>query len=337
LQPPCLFQLRETWSQQGQLCGDLADVTDIMAAESPHLYKPMTNKEDERVRCVSVLEAIGNTPLVRLARFAPDLDLWGKLECVNPGGSAKDRLARHLVLEAEARGLLKPGATLVEATAGNTGVSLALVAAVRGYRCVVVVPHGTSPEKQALARAYGAEVRVCTPDEDYIEKAEAVAREVGGFRPDQFRNPDNPAAHSTTTAQEILRDLDGQLDCLVAACGTGGTLAGIGRALRQRLPSLRIARVVPHGDAPDGESRIEGIAPDGPPPEFECPLLDAEIRVHDDEARAACRELARSEGLLVGGSSGAAAAGARRWAQPGQRVVVLLPDTGRNYLHELTT
>ncbi len=281
----------------------------------------------------SILEAIGRTPLVRLSRVGRDLgcELYGKVEACNPGGSSKDRLALHLVNMAERRGLLPAGGTILEASAGNTGVGLAMVAAVRGYRCVVVVPQATSPEKLAVLRALGAEVRECTPDEDYIELAERLAHERGAFRPDQFSNPDNPESHGSTTACEIWDDLDGRIDALVATCGTGGTLAGVGRVLRERNPALALVRVVP-GDE-QGETTIEGIAPDGPPASFGCPELDHQLRVSDEEAFAAARRLAREEALLVGGSAGAAFAGALRYARTaraGARVVVILPDTGRN-------
>ncbi|HEY7955776.1 MAG: PLP-dependent cysteine synthase family protein [Polyangia bacterium] len=286
----------------------------------------------------TILEAIGRTPLVRLARAGRELpiELYGKVESCNPGGSAKDRLALHLVNMAERRGLLQPGGTIVEASAGNTGVGLAMVAAVRGYHCVVVVPHGTSADKLAVVRALGAEVYECAPDEDYVESAERIAQSRRGFRPDQFHNPDNPESHALSTAREIWDDLDGRVDGLVAACGTGGTLAGIGRALRERNPQLALVRVVPGDEA--GESRIEGIAPDGPPASFACPELSAEVRVTDEEALAAAAKLARMEALLVGGSAGAAFAGALEWgrsARAGSRVVVILPDTVRNYVGSL--
>ena len=287
----------------------------------------------------SILDAIGRTPLVRLARIGRELpvELYGKVEACNPGGSSKDRLALHLCDMAERRGLLRAGGTIVEASAGNTGVGLAMVAAVRGYRCIVVVPHGTSPDKLAVVRALGAEIRVCAPEEDYVDVAEALARERRAFRPDQFHNPDNPESHGLTTAREIWEDLDGRVDALVAACGTGGTLAGVGRALRERNPSLHLVRVIPVGDE-GAESRLEGIAPDGPPASFACPELGAELRVRDGDALAAARRLAREEGILVGGSAGAALAGALAHAREltaGARIVVILPDTGRNYVGSL--
>jgi cystathionine beta-synthase len=287
----------------------------------------------------SILDAIGHTPLVRLSRIGRELpvELYGKVEACNPGGSSKDRLALHLCDMAEKRGLLRPGGTIVEASAGNTGVGLAMVAAVRGYHAIVVVPHGTSPDKLAVVRALGAEIRECAPDEDYVDVAEAMAQKLRAFRPDQFHNPDNPESHALTTAREIWDDLDGRVDVLVAACGTGGTLAGVGRALRERHPELSLLRVVPVGDD-GGESKLEGIAPEGPPASFMCPELGGEVRVTDADARAAMQRLAREEGILVGGSAGAALAGALQQAPKllrGARVVVILPDTGRNYVGSL--
>ncbi|HZS41199.1 MAG TPA: PLP-dependent cysteine synthase family protein [Polyangia bacterium] len=288
----------------------------------------------------TILDAIGRTPLVRLARVGRGLaaELYGKVESCNPGGSAKDRLALHLVDMAEKRGLLKPGGTIVEASAGNTGVGLAMVAAVRGYRCVVVVPHETSADKLAVVRALGAEVYECRASEDYVDVAERLARERRAFRPDQFHNPDNPESHGLTTAGEIWADLDGRVDALVAACGTGGTLSGIGRALRERHPALELVRVIPVSSHGDGESRIEGVAPDGPPASFACPEITREVRVSDDDAFGAAARLAREEAILVGGSAGAALAGALRYAADrpaGFRIVVILPDTGRNYVGSL--
>jgi cystathionine beta-synthase len=287
----------------------------------------------------SILDAIGHTPLVQLSRIARGLtvELFGKVEACNPGGSAKDRLALHLCDMAEKRGLLRPGGTIVEASAGNTGVGLSMVAAVRGYHSIVVVPNGTSPDKLAVVRALGAEIRECAPDEDYVEVAEAMARERRAFRPDQFHNPDNPESHELTTAREIWDDLDGRVDVLVAACGTGGTLAGVGRALRGKNPKLALVRVIPVADD-GGESKLEGIAPEGPPASFMCPELGAEIQVKDGDARAAMQRLAREEGILVGGSAGAALSGALAHARnlaAGTRVVVILPDTGRNYVGSL--
>ena len=316
-------------------------LTEISPADPPHpprLAHWRRVGESKPVLFQTILDAIGRTPLVRLARVGAGLpaELYGKVEACNPGGSAKDRLALHLANMAEKRGLLRPGGTIVEASAGNTGVGLAMIAAVRGYHCVVVVPHGTSADKLAVVRAFGAEVHECAPSEDYVEIAERIARERRAFRPDQFHNPDNPESHGLTTAAEIWDDLDGRVDALVAACGTGGTLSGIGRALRERNPALALVRVVP-GNA-HGESVIEGVAPEGPPASFACPELTCELHVSDEESFVAARRLAREEAILVGGSAGAAFAGALRYARearPGARIVVILPDTGRNYVGSL--
>jgi cysteine synthase len=286
----------------------------------------------------SILEAIGRTPLVRLSRFGRDLpvELYGKVEACNPGGSAKDRLAAHLIRMAEHRGLLAPGDFVIEASAGNTGVGLAMVSAVRGYRCMVVVPYGTSADKLAVVKALGAEIYECREDEDYEEAAEQLARAKKAFRPDQFHTPDNPEAHGQSTALELWDDLGGQIDALVSVCGTGGTLAGIGRTLRQKNPQVVLVRVLPVSSIAGEDSKIEGVAPEGPPPSFACPALDAEFEVNDEESFAAAARLARTEGILIGGSAGAALAGAIRYAQTkakkDAKVVVILPDTARNYL-----
>ena len=287
------------------------------------------------MRFASILDAIGDTPLVRLNRIGRgvEAEVWAKLEGHNPGGSAKDRLAIHLIDRAEASGELKAGDTVVEASAGNTGIGIALVAAVRGYHAVIVVPSGTSPQKLAVARAYGAEVRSCVGDEDYDEVATALGRQPGWFRPDQFVSLENPRAHGGSTADELWREMDGRIDAVVATSGTGGTLAGLGRALKARDARIVLVRAWPE-DEGGNESTLEGIASDGPPPSFECPIIDAEIRVHDDEARKMAARLAREEGLLVGDSSGAAVAAALRYVEGrgALRVVAILPDTGRNYL-----
>ena len=293
----------------------------------------------------SILDQIGRTPLVRLARIAPraDVELWAKLECLNPGGSAKDRAALAMVEAAEREGRLAAGGTIVEASAGNTGVALAMVAAARGYHCVIVVPEGTSAAKVGAMEAYGAEVRrvPCAGGEvsGCLASADQLAEEVAGaVRLDQFGNPANADAHFRGTGPEILDDvaaLGGRLDVLVAATGTGGTFAGAGRFLRGHYPQLGLLWVVPRACAEGGASRIEGLSEDGPPPEFTPPEADEQVLVDDADAFATARELARREALLVGPSSGAACWAALRAcekAKPGARIVVILPDTGRNYL-----
>jgi cysteine synthase len=300
---------------------------------------------DEMAAHSSILEQIGRTPLVRLRRTIPrdDVELWAKLECLNPGGSAKDRAALAMVDAAEREGQLVAGGTIVEASAGNTGVALAMVAAARGYRCVIVVPEGTSAAKVGAMEAYGAEVRRVSCEGGEVggcfASADAVAQELpGAVRLDQFDNPANAEAHFRGTGPEILDDLraiGGRLDALVAATGTGGTFAGAGRFLRGHYPSLELVWVVPRACADGGSSRIEGLSEDGPPPEFAPPQPDEQVLVDDADAFATARELARREGLLVGPSSGAAVWGALRVcerARAGARIVVILPDTGRNYL-----
>jgi len=299
------------------------------------------------MRMDSILDAIGGTPLVRLRRVIPPggAEVWVKLESFNPGGSAKDRPARAMIEDAERRGLIQPGALVVEPTGGNTGVGLALVAAVKGYRCLLVCPRGTSAEKIALMRAFGAEVVEARPDVDpadpegYIGLAERIAAERGAFHPDQFTNPANPAAHVAATAEEILRDLEGRLDAFVACVGSGGTISGVGRALRARLPRLRLVRVAPHSESGAAgvarqPTKVEGVSAFEPAEEFACPGHEV-ADVLDGEAFATAKRLAREEGLLVGASSGAAVAAALRVAgelPAGARVVALCADTGRNYL-----
>jgi len=265
---------------------------------------------------------------------------------LNPGGSSKDRIGLKMVEAAEQTGQLRPGGTLIEATAGNTGVGLALVAAVKGYRCIFVMPDKMSEEKRALLRAYGAEV-VITPTsvppdspESYNGVADRLAREIpGAFRPQQFANPLNPEAHYQTTGPEIWRDAEGHVDVLVAGMGTGGTISGTGRYLKEQNPKLTVVGADPEGsvlsgDAPHGYL-VEGIGEDFVPRIFNRQVIDEMVRVSDAESFAMARRLAREEGLLVGGSAGTATAAAVKYAQrltPGQTIVVILPDTGRNYL-----
>jgi cystathionine beta-synthase len=295
----------------------------------------------------SILEAIGRTPLVRLRRAAAGLpaEIWGKVESANPGGSTKDRAALAMIEAAEREGRLKPGALVVEPTGGNTGVGLALVCAVKGYRCQLVVPKGTSLQKIGVLRAYGAEVVEARADvepaspEGFIGVAERIAKERGAFLPDQFENVANPGAHIAATAKEILADLEGRVDAFVACVGSGGTISGVGRALRDSLPSIRLVQAVPRAKDGAGLLRTAGTAVEGvsgltPDEKFACPEHDR-IEIPDEEAFATAKRLAREEGLLVGGSAGAAVAAAVKIApqmSPGARIVAFLPDTGRNYL-----
>jgi cystathionine beta-synthase len=296
----------------------------------------------------SILEAVGRTPLVRLNRVTDGLPvtLLAKPEFLNPGGSSKDRIGLAMIEEAERQGLLRPGGTIVEATAGNTGVGLALVAAVKGYRCIFVLPDKMSEDKVNLLKAYGAEI-VITPTsvppdspESYNGVADRLSREIpGAFRPNQFGNLTNPEAHYRTTGPEIWADTDGRIDVLVAGMGTGGTISGAGRYLKERNPAITVVGADPEGSILSGDSPhsylVEGIGEDFIPVTFDRQAVDDFVRVGDAEAFQMARRLAREEGLLAGGSSGTAVAAAVRYARrlpPGKVVVVVLPDTGRNYL-----
>jgi cystathionine beta-synthase len=299
----------------------------------------------------NVLQAVGHTPLVKLSRITEGspVTLLAKVESLNPGGSVKDRIGLAMLEEAEAKGLLQPGGTIIEATAGNTGVALALAAAVKGYRCIFVLPDKMSEDKINLLKAYGAEV-VVTPTavpadspESYNGVAERLAREIQGtFRPNQFANPVNPEAHYRTTGPEIWQDTDGQVDVFVAGIGTGGTISGAGRYLKEQKPGLVVIGADPEGSILSGDSpkafRVEGIGEDFVPATFDRPVVDEMIRVSDAESFRMARRLAREEGLLVGGSSGAAVAAAIRYSrrlEPGKVIVALLADTGRNYLSKI--
>lgn len=296
----------------------------------------------------NVLETIGDTPLVHLSRISAGLParIFAKLELMNPGGSQKDRIAIAMIIEAERTGELLPGGTIVEATAGNTGVGLAMAAAVRGYRCVFTVPDKMSPEKVALLRAFGAEV-VWTPTavppdspESYNGVADRLASEIpGAWRPGQFTNAANPAAHYASTGPEIWADSGQRVDALVAGVGTGGSLTGVARYLREQNPSLRVVGADPEGSILSGDEPgswiVEGIGEDFLPETFDASLVDEWVRVADWQSFAAARRLAREEGILAGGSAGtalhAAIVAADRMPE-GSVLVVLLPDTGRNYL-----
>ncbi len=299
----------------------------------------------------SVLDAIGRTPLVRLARVTRGLPvtILGKVEHMNPGGSIKDRVGLAMIEDAERRGLLAPGGTIVEATAGNTGVGLAMVAAVKGYRCIFVMPDKMSEDKVSLLRAFGAEVVITptavAPDspESYNGVADRLAREIpGAYRPNQFANPENPEAHYRTTGPEIWEDTGGAVDVLVAGMGTCGTISGAGRYLKERKPELVVVGADPEGSILSGDAPrsylVEGIGEDFVPRTFHRPVVDEMVRVSDAESFAAARRLAREEGILVGGSAGTAFAAAVKYVRrlaPGRTVVVILPDTGRNYLTKL--
>jgi cystathionine beta-synthase len=293
-----------------------------------------------------VLRAIGHTPIVRLRRVVPEgcAEIAAKLEYFGPGGSVKDRAALAMIDDAESRGLLKPGSIVVEASAGNTGVGLAVVCAVRGYRCVIVLPETTSSDKRAVLRAFGAEIVLARADvaasdpEGYIGRAESLAKELGAFNPDQFENRANPDAHFATTGPEILRQCGGKLDAFVACVGSGGTLGGTARFLREAVPGIRVVGAAPdHAGCagPFGGTLVEGIVEDVASCAGQGATPDEVVRVHDKDAVAMTLRLAREEAILAGGSAGVAVCAAIAVASelgPGRRVVTLVPDTGRNYL-----
>ena len=293
-------------------------------------------------------QLIGHTPLLRLLRLeaAHDLNcrLLAKLESFNPGGSAKDRVAKAMLDDAEDRGLIGPGATIIEPTSGNTGIGLAAVCAQRGYRCIIVMPDTMSIERQKLMTAYGAEL-VLTPGSGgmlaSIAKAKALAASIpGAWIPDQFSNPANAAAHYMTTAPEIWADTDGEVDIFVAGVGTGGTITGVGRYLKERR-DVQVIAVEPKASpllsaGKAGAHGIQGIGANFVPDVLDTEVYDEVLPVTEEAAFAAARELGKTEGLLAGISSGAALSAALTVAQrpenAGKTIVVLLPDTGERYL-----
>jgi cystathionine beta-synthase len=296
----------------------------------------------------SILQSVGRTPLVKLRRLTANVPavVAVKVESQNPGGSVKDRVGLAMIDEAERHGWLQPGGTIIEATAGNTGVGLAMVAAVKGYRCIFVLPDKMSREKIQLLKAYGAEVVITAtnvpPDspESYNGVADRLAREIpGAWRPNQFANLANPEIHYRTTGPEIWEQTDGRLTVFVAAVGTGGTLSGVARYLKERNPDIRIVGADPEGSVLSGGSpkpwKVEGIGEDFVPRTFNSQLVDEWIRISDAESFRVARDLARREGILAGGSSGTNLAAALRFARrltPHDLVVTVVCDTGRNYL-----
>jgi cystathionine beta-synthase len=301
----------------------------------------------------NIIDAVGKTPLIRLGRIERgegiDARVLAKVEYLNPGGSVKDRPAVKMLEVAEKKGLLKPGGTVVEPTSGNTGAGLALAAAVKGYRCICVMPEKASKEKQDLLKALGAEV-VVTPSlppedpESYYAVAERLAREIpGGFKPGQYENPANPLAHYETTGPEVWEQTHGRITHFVAGMGTCGTITGTGRYLKERNPEVKVVGADPEGSIFSDPKNVhnyavEGVGEDFYPGNYDPEVVDEVIQVDDRESFLMTRQLMREEGLFVGGSCGMAVVAAVRTAKglsSDAVVVVLLPDTGRNYVSKV--
>lgn len=297
----------------------------------------------------TLTELVGNTPLLELNKFSAskqlDTPIIAKVEFFNPGGSVKDRIALAMVEDAEKKDLLKPGATIIEPTSGNTGVGLALVSAVKGYHLILTMPETMSVERRNLVKAYGAEVRLTSGKDGMagaIKAAEQLRDSIpGSIILQQFENPANPAKHYATTGPEIWRQTDGQIDIFVAGVGTGGTVSGIGKYLKEQNPGVKVYAVEPATSAvlngkPSGPHKIQGIGAGFVPKTFDRTYIDEVIDIDNDDAIRTGRELAQSEGLLVGISSGAAAYAAsllaKRPENKGKKIVALLPDTGERYL-----
>ena len=305
----------------------------------------------------TILDVIGNTPLVRLNKVSQGLKpaVLAKLENLNPGGSVKDRIGVAMIEQAERKGQLKPGGTIIEPTSGNTGVGLAMVAAVRGYKMIFVMPDKMSEEKRAILRAYGAKV-VVTPTnvppesaEHYTKVAERLARETPhAYMPNQYENRANPDAHYRTTGPEIWRQTEGKVDVFVCGMGTGGTITGIGRYLKEKKKGLKVVGADPNGSIfyprfhrqkeQPHQYKVEGIGEDFMPGTLDMSIVDDVIQISDTDAFQMARRLAQEEGILVGGSGGTAVQAALRVAErldERKTIVTLLPDTGRNYLSKL--
>ena len=296
-----------------------------------------------------ITELIGNTPLVELGKYSKEKGLESpiiaKVEFFNPGGSVKDRLALAMIEDAEKKGMLKPGATIIEPTSGNTGVGLALAAAVKGYHLILTMPETMSIERRNLVKAYGAQVKL-TNGKDGMPGAIKAAEELRDSIPgsvilEQFENPANPAKHYATTGPEIWDDLDGDIDIFVAGVGTGGTISGIGKYLKEKKPEVKIVAVEPAtspvlNGGQSGPHKIQGIGAGFVPKTYAAEYIDEELDIENDDAIRTGRELAQAEGLLVGISSGAAVYGAielaKRPENKGKKIVALLPDTGERYL-----
>ena len=294
----------------------------------------------------TITELIGRTPLVRLNRLTPEggATIYAKVEYFNPGGSVKDRICLNMIDEAERQGKLKPGATIIEPTSGNTGIGLALISAVRGYKLILVMPESMSMERASLLSSYGAQLVLTAAWEGMkgaIKEAESlVAANPDYFMPDQFSNPANPATHRKTTALEIWEALDGRIDAFVAAVGTGGTITGCGEVFKERNPKIKVIAVEPAGSpvlsgGDPGPHRIQGIGAGFVPTVLNRSILDGVLTVTDDEAYQTSKLLAKKEGLMVGISSGANVVAAQRVAAelgPGKNVVTILCDTGERYI-----
>ena len=305
----------------------------------------------------SILELVGNTPIIRLNKVSQGsaATVLVKMESLNPGGSVKDRVGIAMLEDGEKKGLISPGATIIEPTSGNTGMGLAVCAAVKGYKMIFTMPDKMSEEKRSLLRAFGAKI-VITPTgvppdspENYIRVAERLCKETpNSFMPNQYRNQANPGVHYRTTGPEVWRQTEGEIDTFVCGVGTGGTITGTGRYLKERNKTIRVVGADPEGSifydrfhGRRGEAytyKVEGIGEDFMPETLDMSVIDDIVKVSDREAFHMTRRLAREEGILVGGSGGAAVSAALKVAQDiekGKIIVALLPDTGRNYLSKL--
>ena len=299
----------------------------------------------------TLLDLVGGTPIVRLDKLGRDVapTLLAKLEHLNPGGSVKDRIGLPMIEQAERDGKLSPGGTIVEPTSGNTGVGLAIAAAIKGYRCIFVMPDKMSQEKIALLRAYGAEVVICPtavpPDspESYYSVSDRLAEEIpGGFKPDQYSNMANPDAHYEVTGPEIWEQTAGEVDAIVISVGTGGTISGVGRFFKERKPEVLVVGADPEGSVYTARDEagvhpylVEGIGKDSWPQTMDPEVVDEWVRVSDRDSFLTARRLAREEGILAGGSAGTTLWAALQLAErfgPGAQILTIIPDTGRNYL-----